>query len=77
MSQLPAFQLEKMKVDLIEELKELFGDPIPNDKVDAVRKYIDQRRKRERLEHYQRKSDFHTLKDVMTEVCKVVIKKRG
>ena len=77
MSQLPAFQLEKMKVDLIEELKELFGDPIPKDKVGIAKKYIEQRRKKERFEHHQTKSDFHTLKDVMTEVCKVVIKKEG
>lgn len=68
---------EKKKADLTEELKEVFGDPISKDKIEAVNKYIVQRRKRKNFEYRQVKSDFHTIKDVMTEVSKVVIKERG
>ena len=60
---------------LIKELKELFGNPIPKDKVDIVKRYIAQRRKRKRFESHQAKSDFYTLKDVITEVSKAVISK--
>ena len=68
---------KKIKADLTEELKELFGDPIPEDKVDIVKRYIDHRKKRKGFEFRQAKSDFHTLKDVMSDVSKVVIKKEN
>ena len=69
------FMGDKMNTSLTKELKKLFGNRIPSDQVDTVKKYIEQRKKRKGFEYHQAKSDFHTLKDVMSEVFKVVIKK--
>ena len=79
MTQPPALNknTEKIEDDLIKELKEIFGDRIRKDQVDRVKKYIKQRRERKGFESRQTKSDFYTLKDVMIEVSKVVMKKEG
>jgi len=66
-----------MNMDLTKEIKKLFGNQIPNDQVDTVKKCIEQRRKRKSFESGQAKSDFHTLKDVMTEVSKYFKNRRS
>lgn len=56
---------EKIKTELIEELKGIFGDPIPKDKITAVKSYIDNRMKTKSKNLYE---SYHSMHSVMCQL---------
>ena len=65
---------EKIKADLTKELKEIFGDSIPKDQVDIVKKCIDQRIKRKSSDFYK---SYDSMENVMNAVSKQLIEQKA
>lgn len=61
---------EKIKTNLTEELKGIFGDSIPKDKVDIVKRCVDQRMKSKARDLYK---SWHSMENVMVQVSKQMV----